>query len=203
MNPNIEKVLNLPNYQKVLIAILSCLLVFGLFWLIVFQPMKETYDRLNGQKVSLERKLSEDRRIAENLPKFRAEYEKLEKQLEVALKELPNKKEIPSFLVSISAMAKNTGLDVVEFKPSSPVSKGFYAEVPVSLRLVGSFHEVAMFCYHVGNMTRIVNLGDLKLGGAKVQDGRNLLNIECQATTFQFVDNVGDSKAAKGKGKKR
>jgi type IV pilus assembly protein PilO len=202
MNPKMEKVLNLPNYQKILLLSVAYLLIFGLFWLVVYQPMREESDRLQTQKESLERKLAEDRRIANNLPKFRAEYEKLEKQLAVALKELPNKKEIPSLLVGISSLAKNTGLEVVEFKPSAPVPQGFYAEVPVSLKLKGSFHDVAMFSYHVGNMTRIVNLSSLKMNNAKVEDGRNLLNVECKATTFQFIDSpVDNSKKGKRKGK--
>ncbi len=204
MNPKVEKFLNLPNYQKLLFLLLSCLVIFGIFWLIVFQPMKEELDRLENQKISLERTLAENRRIANDLPKFRAEYENLQKQLEIALKELPDKKEIPSLLVGISDLAKNSGLEVVEFKPATIVTKGFYAEVPVSLRLTGSFHEVAMFCYQVGNMTRIVNLSDLKLGNAKVSDGRNLLSIECKATTFQFVDTVAANPATgKGKGANR
>jgi type IV pilus assembly protein PilO len=203
MNPKMEKVLNLPSYQKILLLSLVCLFIFGLFWLVVYQPMLEERDRLESQKGILERKLAEDRRIAGDLPKFRAEYEKMEKQLEEALKELPNKKEIPSLLVGISSLAKNTGLDVVEFKPSAPVPQGFYAEVPVSLKLKGSFHEVAMFSYHVSNMTRIVNLSNLKLGNAKVEDGRNLLTVECKATTFQFIDTpVDKSKTGKRKGRK-
>ena len=202
MNPKMEKFISLPSYQKLLVLLLSCLIIFGIFWLIVYQPMKEELDRLENQKLSLERTLAENRRIASDLPKFRAEYEKLQKQLETALKELPDKKEIPSLLVGISDLAKNSGLEVVEFKPATIVPKGFYAEVPVSLKLMGSFHEVAMFCYQVGNMTRIVNLSDLKLGNAKVADGRNSLTIESKATTFQFVETAVPT-PAKGKGKGR
>ncbi|ABA89375.1 type IV pilus biogenesis protein PilO [Syntrophotalea carbinolica DSM 2380] len=203
MNPKLDKVLSLPNYQKLLLLLLVCSVIFGLFWLVVYQPMGKELDRLQRQKGGLERKLAEDRRIADNLPKFRAEYEKLEKQLEVALRELPNKKEISSLLVGISSLAKNTGLEVVEFKPSAPVPQGFYAQVPVSLRLKGSFHEIAMFSYHVGNMTRIVNLSNLRMGNAKVEDGRNLLSVECKATTFQFIDTpVDKAKTGKRKGRK-
>lgn len=201
MNPKMEKFLSLPNYQKILLLSLCCLIVLGVFWLVVYQPMGEEISRLERQEVSLEKTLAENRRIAADLPKFRAEFQKLEKQLDSALRQLPNKKEISSLLVNISGLAKNSGLEVVQFKPETVVPKGFYAEVPVSLRLTGSFHEVAMFCYQVGNMTRIVNLSDLKLGNAKVSDGRNLLSIECKATTFQFVENA--SATGKGKGKKK
>ena len=97
MHPKLDKVLSLPNYQKLLLLLLVCSVIFGLFWLVVYQPMGKELDRLQRQKGGLERKLAEDRRIADNLPKFRAEYEKLEKQLEVALRELPNKEEIFRF----------------------------------------------------------------------------------------------------------
>ena len=99
-------------------------------------------------------KLVENRRIAANLPMFKAEYEKLKSQLDKALTELPDKKEIPSLLTNIGALARQQGLDVLRFKPSKEVVKGFYAEVPVELKLTGAYHDVAMFFDSVGNLPR-------------------------------------------------
>lgn len=194
------KLLNRPFYQRVLLVVLLCAVILGGFWFFVYSPQSQEFQQLKDQKASLDRKLQQDRRIANNLPKFRSEYEKLKRQLELALKELPDKKEIPSLLVSISSLAKENGLEVVEFKPGRESLRDFYAEVPVGLRLQGAFHEMAMFCYHVGNMPRIVNIGELKMGKAKMEEGRNLLSINCLATTFRFVERA--SKPQK-KGKKR
>jgi type IV pilus assembly protein PilO len=200
MNEYMDKLLNRPFYQRILVLVLACLVVFVGFWFVVYRPQRQEYDRIGKQRASLESKLQEDRRIAGDLPKFRSEYEKLKRQLELALTELPDKKEIPSLLDGISSLAKDNGLEVVEFKPGGERVKDFYAEVPVSLKLRGAYHEMAMFCYHVGNMPRIVNVGDLKMGGAKMQEGRNVLAIDFLATTFRFIEGGGGHQK---KGKKR
>jgi type IV pilus assembly protein PilO len=117
--------------------------------------------------------------------------------LDLALAELPNQKEIPTLLTNIASLAKDNGLDVLLFRPGGEINKGFYAEVPVQLKLVGSYHEVAMFFYHVGNMSRIVNINNLNMGGAKADGGRNLLAVDCLATTFRFIEGAQGQKGKK------
>ncbi len=188
MDPRIEKILKLPRYQRSLIVVAVMVLVAGAFYWFMYMPKHKEYTNLQQRNASLELKLQQDRRIANNLPKFRAEYEKMKQQLESALKELPNKKEIPTLLTSIAALAKDNGLEVLRFQPGGEAAKGFYAEVPVSLKLVGSYNEVASFSYDVGNMSRIVNLSNLSLTGPKSEPGRTVLAIDCLATTFRFIE---------------
>ncbi len=200
MHPTIEKILKWPLYQRLLLLCGVLALIVAGFVYLVFMPQIEELSNLRKRKDTLQAKLEEDRRIAENLPKFKAEFEKMEKQLELALTELPNQKEIPALLTSIAGLAKDNGLDVLRFKPGNEQVRDFYAEVPVELKLVGSYHEVAMFFYDIGDMSRIVNMNNLKMGNAKTSGGRNLLSVECLATTFRFVENPP---AQKKKGKKR
>ena len=167
MNPKVEWLLKRPKYQKVLMLLGVMAVIGALFVYLLYLPMQEELSRLNKQADELERKLVNDRRIAANLPVFKAEYEKMQVQLEQALTELPNDKEIPTLLTSIASTAKENGLEVLMFKPGVESPRGFYAEVPVSLRLVGSFHQVAKFFYDVGSLPRIVNLSNVDLGGAK------------------------------------
>lgn len=126
----------------------------------------------------------------------------MKRKLDRALAELPNKKEIPTLLTSIASLAKDNGLDVLQFKPGKEKPQGFYAEVPVSLKLVGSYHEVAMFAYDVSNLARIVNINNLKLDSPKMDGGRNVLSVECLATTFRFVEG-GTAPEKKKRRKKR
>jgi type IV pilus assembly protein PilO len=188
MNPRIEKILKLPFYQRILILATVVALIAGGFVYLVFLPQQEELARLQSRKEVLEKKVQEDRRIAADLGKFKAEYEKMKEQLDLALTELPNEREIPTLLTSIASIAKDNGLEVLRFKPGPEQSKGFYAEVPVELKLVGSFHEVAMFFFAVGDLPRIVNISRVNIGGAKVVDGRASLTIDCLATTFRFVE---------------
>lgn len=204
MDPRLEKVLKLPAYQRGLILVALMLGIAGLFVYFLYLPLQEDYAGLAKKNESLQGKLQEDQRIADNLPKFKDEFEKMEGLLDNALKELPNDKEIPSLLTSITSMAKESGLEVVRFKPKGENAKGFYAEVPVELKLVGSYHEVALFSDAVGKLPRIVNLTNLSLGSPKDVGGRTVLSIDCLATTFRFIEGAAatvDNKAKRG-GKK-
>ncbi|ALC16914.1 type IV pilus assembly protein PilO [Desulfuromonas soudanensis] len=196
MNPNVEKLLKLPAYQRLIILLGVLALIVGLLVYLFYLPLQEEYGRLKAQNATLQVKVQEDTRIASNLPAFKAEYQKMEQQLESALSELPNDREIPTLLTSIASMAKDNGLEVLRFKPGKEVPKGFYAEVPVELKLVGSFHQVAMFYQAVSNLSRIVNIGNLNIAVSSGKSNENLLSVECLATTFRFLE---DSTATGGK----
>jgi type IV pilus assembly protein PilO len=188
MDPRLESFLKLPAYQRGALLLVLIAAMAGLFFYFLYLPFQEEYANLERKSQSLESKLQEDQRIADNLPKFKAEYEKMQHLLGEALRELPNEKEIPNLLTSITALARESGLDVVRFKPIKEKAKGFYAEVPVELKLVGSYHEVAMFSDELSNLPRIVNLSNLSLGGPKTDGHRTLLSINCLATTFRFIE---------------
>jgi type IV pilus assembly protein PilO len=187
MDPRIEKIFNLPFYQRALLLGGIVVAIIGLFVYLVYMPEMETLDSLKNQNNSLAAKLQQDQRIANNLPKFRAEYEKMKVRLDEALTELPNDKEIPTLLTNIAGLAKESGLEVKLFKPGNESPKGFYAEVPVALQLNGTYHELGMFAYEIGQLPRIVNLNNLSLKSPKMDTGRTLLSVDCTATTFRFL----------------
>ena len=199
MNPQVEKVLRLPAYQRVLLLCLVLALVVAGFVYLLYLPQQQAYQDLQRRYDTQESRLEQDRRIAQNLPMFKAEYEKMQKQLNAALAELPNSKEIPSLLTSISSLAKDNGLAVQRFKPGNERPRGFYAEVPVDLNLVGTFTEVTSFFYAVGQLPRIVNISNVTMGGAKNEGGNTLLTVSCLATTFRFLE----ESAAKAPGKRK
>ena len=187
MNPRIEKILNLPAYQRFLIVLLLVGLIGGLFYFLVYEEQLLEHERLVSQRDSAMTVLQRNQRIADNLEVYRAEYNELLVRLEEALEELPLDKEIPTLLTKIASLAQEKGLDVLRFRPLAEVPKDFYAEVPVELRLAGSYHQAALFFDAVSKMERIVNIQGLKLGGAKEVDGRTSLSIDCRAITFRFL----------------
>jgi len=194
MDARVEKVLKLPFYQRVLLLGALMAVIIGLFVYLAYMPAMEELANLRQQNDSLSAKLQQDQRIANNLPKFQAEYEKMKQRLEEALLELPNEKEIPTLLTNIGGLAKESGLEIQLFKPQNEVPRGFYAEVPVTLKLVGSYHEMAMFAYRVGKLSRIVNLANVQLKGRGADAGRALLGIDCTAVTFRFLPQDKDKK---------
>lgn len=191
MNPKLEKLLKLPLYKRVaILAVLVALLVGACVWFLIL-PEYEKLGEMDQQLSRLEADLIQKQRIANNLPKFKAEFLKLEEQLKAALTQLPNKKEIPSLLTNIATIARDNGLDVISFSPKGEVTKGFYAEVPNSVDLLGTYHQIAEFAQAVSKLSRIVNLSDLELSGPQIEGGMAILKIKCKVTTFRFVENKG------------
>ena len=190
MNPKLEKLLNLPLYKRVAILAVLVVLLVGAFTWVALLPEYEKIGEMDQELSRLEADLIQKQRIANNLPKFKEEFLKLEEQLKAALTQLPNKKEIPSLLTNIATIARDNGLDVISFSPKGEVSKGFYAEVPGSVDLVGTYHQIAEFAQAVSKLSRIVNLSDLELSSPKVEGDVAILKIKCKVTTFRFVDNV-------------
>ena len=200
MNPRVEWVLKRPRYQRVLMLMGTLAIIVGLFVWLMFLPKQEEYANLLRRSADLQVKLNSDRRIAANLPTFKAEYEKMLAQLDQALTELPNGREIPKLLTSISSRAKGSGLDVLSFRPGSEVPKGFYAEVPVKLKVEGTFHQIANFFYAVSKLPRIVNINEVKIGSKTSQNaGSNVLSVDCLATTFRFLENTPNQAGTGGR----
>ncbi|HKK01123.1 MAG TPA: type 4a pilus biogenesis protein PilO [Desulfuromonadales bacterium] len=179
-----------------MLLVLALGLVVVAFVYLLYLPQQQAYQDLQRRHNSLETRLAQERRIARNLPEFKAEYAKMQQKLHAALAELPNQREIPSLLTSISSLANDNGLDVLRFKPDKERSKGFYAEVPVELNLVGTFPQVTSFFFAVGQLPRIVNISNVSMGGGKSKssDDRNLLSVKCLATTFRFLEKSATKK---------
>jgi type IV pilus assembly protein PilO len=187
MNPKLEKLLKLPLYQRAAMLAVIVVLVIAAFVWFLWLPEFERAGELEQEVGRLEAELVQKQKIANNLEKFKREFAKLEQTLEEALTQLPNQKEIPGLLTSLATLARDSGLDVVSFTPRGEVPKGFYAEVPASLDLVGTYHQVAKFSEAVSQLSRIVNLGSLDLSAPSVQGDRAVLRIKLNVTTFRFV----------------
>jgi type IV pilus assembly protein PilO len=203
MNPHLEKLLKLPRYQRIVISIVFLGLIAGGFSYALYLPKHQELKNLEKKSQALQADLRDDRKIAKNLGKYRNDYNQMKKELGKALKELPNKKEIPALLTTVSSLAKDNGLDVLRFKPGTESPKGFYASVPVSLTIVGNYHEIGQFFASVGNLSRIVNVNNLKMDKPKLSKGKTLLTVDCLATTYRFLDESEIQKNAKDKKSKK
>jgi type IV pilus assembly protein PilO len=188
MDPQLERIMKLPNKQKLALLAVIALLVGAAFFFGLQQPKMKQLKELQGKLDSLKTQIGETKKIADNLPKFKDDYEKLNMELEGALTELPNQKEIPTLLTGITSIGKGSGLDFLSFRPKPEETKDFYATVPVDIVVSGSFHNVASFFVAVGNMPRIVNINNVVFSDIKNVDGRVLLKVSCLATTFRFLD---------------
>jgi type IV pilus assembly protein PilO len=201
MHPQVEKIVNLPMKQKMAALALLLIAVGAGFFFGLEKPKLDELKTLQGKLAKIRSEVAETKKFASNLPKFKAEFEGLKKDLDNALTELPNSKEIPSLLTSITSAGKSAGLDFLTFRPKAETPKEFYAEVPVDIVVSGPFIGIANFFVAVSNLPRIVNISNVAFGDIRNDRGRNLVKVNCQATTFRFLDNkeIKDTKDAKKK----
>jgi type IV pilus assembly protein PilO len=188
MDPNVEKILKLPTKQKILILVLvSIIEAAALVWYL-YLPKHQELTGLKAELSRLQDEINEKTRIANNLPKLQVEYNQLNQELAQALTELPNSKEIPSLLTSITSLGKSAGLDFLTFRPKGEVPKDFYADVPVDIIVSGSYFSVANFFAAVANLPRIVNITNVAFSDIKSVNNRMMTKVTCLATPFRFLD---------------
>lgn len=188
MDPQVEKILKLPTKQKILILVLVVVLEAAAMVWFLYIPKYKEHTNLKAEYAKLQSEIEEKTRVANNLPRLQAEYDQLNRELALALTELPNSKEIPSLLTSITTLGKNAGLDFLVFRPKGETSKDFYAEVPVDISVSGSYFSVANFFSAVANLPRIVNITNVAFSDIRNVNNRMMTRVNCLATTFRFLD---------------
>ena len=108
----------------------------------------------------------------------------MDAQFQEALKLLPNTKEIPSLLKSITQLGTDSQLEFLLFSPQRERPQDFFMEIPVSIEVKGSYHNVAVFFDKVGQMERIVNI--LNVSMTPVKERATILTTRCDAVTYRF-----------------
>ncbi|VAW36349.1 hypothetical protein MNBD_DELTA02-100 [hydrothermal vent metagenome] len=200
-------ILRLSLLKKVLILIGINVIIVALFVQFMVKPKLKEMAKLGVESIAISVQLEENRSIAKNIPKFRKEKEELELKLKKALSQLPNEKEIPNLIESISNAGKDAGLKILLFRPLPEVPRGFYAEVPVSMNVEGTYASIYNFCRKVSELSRIVNVEGINVqvgdSGKKLK-GNPLIKADFVATTFRFIpDAEQKANAARKGGKKR
>jgi len=188
MNPRVEKILKLPNKQKIALLILIVALEVIAFLYLFQLPKYKEFKELQAKLSDLQNQIQENKKITDNLPRLKQEYAQLQRELEAALTELPNQKEIPTLLTSITNVGKGAGLDFLLFRPKAEEPKDFYAAVPVDIVVSGTFYNVANFFVAVSKLPRIVNINNVAMSDIRDAGGRTMMKVSCLATTFRFLE---------------
>lgn len=188
---------NIPKRQRyMLFGLLGAAILVAYVYLLMM-PLWAEKGKLEGDLQKLQADLDQKRIIAANRPRLEEEIKALEKQLEVALVKLPEEKEIPKLLTQVNTLGLQSGLEFLLFRPAAPVNKGFYAEVPIDIRVQGEYHALGGFLDRVSKLERIVNVADLRispLAGQQQRAGRTI-TADFKATTFTFLEKGGSTGA--------
>ena len=199
MNDFLEYLQNLESNRKVaLLVIVPLLVLFAYYFLVVAPRVRRTGEL----ETHIDEMLQErDRKTFEaaQMPERQKEVEQLDKQLKLALTRLPDEKEIPELLSSISNLGRDSGLDILVFRQMPEAYQEFYAEVPVEMQVRGGYHQVAQFLDRVGKIDRIVNVSNIVVKSPKVVDEDLILESNSKVTTFRFLSEAERQRLIKEK----
>ncbi len=184
----LESIVKLPTSRKILYLGIIIVLIFGLYVYLRYLPNQEELRKKKMEMEALENQVRQLQIVEANMKQFREEAEKLRKELNVAITQLPTSKEIPALLSNISRLGKDSGLEFLLFKPAAEVNREFYSEIPVEIRVRGTYHNVALFFDKVGKLPRIVNISEVGMDNVREAFGRWEINTSCTATTFKFIE---------------
>jgi type IV pilus assembly protein PilO len=135
---------------------------------------------------------------AANLEAYRSQLAEMQKSFGAMLRQLPNKTEVPNLLVDISQTGLSSGLEENLFQPQAENRNDFYAELPITIRLTGGYHEMGKFASGIAALPRIVTLHDIEIAPQGGNTGQLTLNVT--AKTYRYLDEE-DNKAATGQKK--
>jgi type IV pilus assembly protein PilO len=183
----IERFLGLEPRQKVGLILGLPMLILVFYYVFVVGPrIVETRELRQRVSDMREDRVRKEARTADREKKD-AELRNVETALATAMTQLPDRKEIPDLLSSISLLGRDSGLDILVFRQRPEVYREFYAEVPVEMEVRGTYHQVAAFLDEVGRLDRIVNVSNIAVTNPEIDSGELLLKARSRVTTFRFL----------------
>jgi type IV pilus assembly protein PilO len=196
-----------PLIPRILILIAIFVTWLMSAWWFGWRVQFEELDNKEQEEIKLKDEWLNKKRQAVNLDEHRKQLAEIDRSFGVLLKQLPNKSEMEALLIDINQAGLGRGLQFELFKPGTEILKGFYAELPITVKLTGSYHDLGAFAGDVARMSRIVTLNDIEvaeLAGAKDKSSSGVLTLSTIAKTFRYLDEeelAKQKKAAQEKAK--
>lgn len=166
-----------------LVALFIALLVAG--WWFVWADQLEVLDSKQTEETKLKEDFVNKKRQAVNLDLYVQQLNEIDRSFGALLKQLPNKAEVETLLVEINQSGMGRGLQFEMFKPGPEVMKDFYAELPITVRLTGSYHDFGAFAGDIGRLSRIVTLNNISISS---QPKDSFLTLDAVTKTFRYLD---------------
>lgn len=145
-----------PYPAKVAACLLVGVVILFLAWWVLISKKQETLKSLEAQELTLKDTLTQKQGQAANLEPLKLQLVQMEQMLKQMLRQLPSKNEMPDLIVDISQTALATGINNELFEPQPETKREFYAEKPINLRMVGTYHQFGAFVSGVASLPRVV-----------------------------------------------
>lgn len=201
-NLDINNLSSWPLPIKVTAIALLCAGILGAGYWFFIQPELETLERAEAQEQDLRKAFLDKKALAINLPAYKQQMQEMEQTFGSLLRQLPNTTEVPDLLVDITQAGLGRGLEFALFKPEPEQRKDFYAELPISIAVMGGYHEIANFISDVAALPRIVTFGDIQITAGK---GARL-SMTAKAKTYRYIEDgavAAPAKAAPKRGARK
>ena len=180
------------------VAICFVVIAAFLFYFLVWSDQKPVLDRVVAEEQELRSTFKAKHSKAVNLQVYQQQLADIERSFGALLRQLPGKTEVPNLLVDISQVGVGAGLEEKLFQPSPEVKKDFYAELPIKIKLTGSYHQMGEFVSGIAALPRIVTLHEITIKPEN-QDMYDNLSVELTAKTFRYLDDAEVAAAEKSK----
>ncbi len=176
----------MPIKLGVFITIFIMILAAGLWF--DTQNQLKVLERHEKKEIELKQELTIKADRAAKLELYKEQLAEMEASFGALLRQLPETTEVESLLVDVSQTGLAAGLEIEKFKPSAEEKKGFYAELPISLEVSGSYHQLATFISGIAALPRIVTISDMKLEPFDKEDsGSDKLKMTATAKTYRYL----------------
>ena len=181
-------------------SVVVCFVVLAsvLFYFLVWSDKKPELDRVAAEEQALRNTFKSKHSKAVNLEIYQQQLADIERSFGALLRQLPGRTEVPNLLVDISQVGVGAGLEEKLFQPSAEVKKDFYAELPIKIRLTGSYHQMGEFVSGIAALPRIVTLHEMTIKPEN-KDLYDNLSFELTAKTFRYLDDAEVAAAEKAK----
>lgn len=170
------------------IGLIFIVAVVLMAYFLAWKPKKPDLDEAREEEQQLLGTLEQKARKAANLDAYKAQLAEMEQSFGAMLRKLPNKTEVPNLLTDISQQGSGAGLDQKLFQPGQQVNKDFYAELPIKMRLTGTYHAIGAFVSGIAALPRIVTLHDIEITPAAKGAMSDQLELSVTAKTYRYLD---------------
>ncbi len=162
------------------------------WYLFVWDNDRPVLQKAEADEIDLRSQFENKQQRAANLDAYKGQLGEMERSFGAMLRQLPGKTEVPNLLVDISQTGLGAGLQEKLFQPGSEQTKGFYAELPIKIRLVGNYHQFGTFVSGIAALPRIVTLHDIQITPvADKSGGYDNLTMDVTAKTYRYIEDEG------------
>lgn len=197
----IEQMEQRPFGQKLLLTATGVVLLGLILAYVLLYPRWKEIGVVREDIEEERTKLTQVRLAQARIAQFKKELVDLDARSERIKLMLPDSKEIPGLLKTVSHLGLQQGLEFLLFKPEKEIPREYVAEIPVTLHLKGTYHQVGVFFDRVRMLPRIINIKQLELGGYEEKSGK--ITGRCQLITFRVLPFQPPSEAKPVGGKKK